>query len=210
MEVLGLRVGMLSTNCYLVWDDDKQAVVIDPGGHAERILEAIQQRGLRLRMVINTHGHVDHIAANADLIAATGAQLAIHHLDAAYLCDDRLSLAGHFHTKLEPLQADYPLQDGQELTVGSLRFQVLHTPGHTPGGICLWIADALFSGDTLFAGSIGRTDLPGGDQDQLLQSLREKIAPLPDHLTVYPGHDRTTTLIHEKQRNPWLQRSMQQ
>ncbi|MGE5653021.1 MAG: MBL fold metallo-hydrolase [Bacillota bacterium] len=210
MEVLGLRVGLLSTNCYIVWDEGKQAVVIDPGGHGERIVDEIHKRGLTLVMVINTHGHVDHIAANTDLMAATGAKLAIHRFDAPYLSDDKLNLAGNFQLKLKPLQADLLLEDGQEITVGSMTFQVIHTPGHTPGGICLQVGDALFSGDTLFAGSIGRTDLPGGDQDQLLQSLREKIVPLPEQLTVYPGHDRSTTLAHELRHNPWLRRSKQQ
>ncbi|MGE5654918.1 MAG: MBL fold metallo-hydrolase [Bacillota bacterium] len=209
MEVLGLRVGLLSTNCYIIWDTSNQAVVVDPGGHAEKIQHEIQKRGLSLQMVINTHGHVDHIAANAELVAGANAKLAIHRLDSVYLNDDKLNMAGHFHIKLQPLQPDVLLEDGDELTVGTMRFRVIHTPGHTPGGICLQVEDALFSGDTLFSGSVGRTDLPGGDQDQLLRSLREKIVPLPDTLTVYPGHDRTTVLGQEKLRNPWLKRSMQ-
>lgn len=203
------RLGPLSTNCYLVWDEEKEAVLIDAGGGADKLLAFIEGQGLLLRYLINTHGHYDHIACNLEVAAETGAEILIHEDDAAYLTDIDLNLAGHFAPRFAGRAADRLLKDGETIRCGALSFQVLHTPGHTPGCICLLCGDMLFSGDTLFAGSIGRSDLIGGDGVQLLYSLKEKLWPLSDELKVYPGHNAFTELGKEKQQNSWMRKALE-
>lgn len=181
-----------------------QAAVVDPGGHADRILQRLSELGLKAVMVINTHGHFDHIGGNKDLINATGAELIIH-------CDDSplLERAGE-HAAVFGLQAEpspaptHLLVGGEKIPLGELTLQVIHTPGHSPGGVCLYVEDYLFVGDTLFAGSIGRTDLPGGDHQLLIAGIKEKLLPLPADTKVYPGHGPMTTIGAEKLHNPFL------
>jgi len=202
----GFIVGLLEVNCYLIGDEDtKEAVVIDPGGDEDEILEAIKYHGFNLKYIIDTHGHFDHVDANQPLKDATGAQIAIHKLDAPML--KRANEAIFFTGKpMRPSEADVLLQEGDELAFGKYRLKVLHTPGHTPGGISLTLegSNLVYVGDTLFAGSIGRTDFPGGDFDALIRGVREKLFTLGDHYIVYPGHGPVTTIGNERKYNPFF------
>jgi hydroxyacylglutathione hydrolase len=192
MIVKRFKVGWLSTNCYVVGcEETKEAAVIDPGleseAEAELILDYIKQNGFRIKYIINTHGHPDHISGNAAMKEATGAPILIHEK-----ADDRV-------------EADRKLRDGDVISVGNFKLTVLHTPGHTPCGICLLGDNVVFTGDSLFAGSIGRTDFPGGSFQQLIKSIKTKLLPLPDNFKVYPGHESSSTIGDEKIYNPFLQ-----
>ena len=198
-------LGLFQTNCYLVGcPATGQGMVLDPGGDPKPILERARRLGLQIVLVVNTHGHFDHIVGNAALIRETGADLAVHELDAPRLYapeSARSFLLGLTRERCRPTRL---LRHGVAISVGELTFQVLHTPGHTPGSICLLGEGVLFSGDTLFHLGIGRTDLPGGDMDTLIHSLETVLLPLPDDLPVYPGHGPKTTLGYEKRYNPFL------
>lgn len=201
-----LMVGLLEVNCYILGDEEtKEAVVIDPGGDEDEILEVVQHHGFSLKYIIDTHGHFDHVDANQPLKDATSAQIAIHQLDAAML--QRANEAIFFTGKpMRSSEADVLLKEGDTLTFGKHRLQVLHTPGHTPGGISLVLegTNLVYVGDTLFAGSIGRTDFPGGDYDTLIRGVREKLFTLGDHFIVYPGHGPVTTIAQERKYNPFF------
>jgi hydroxyacylglutathione hydrolase len=204
--VVVLPVGLLETNCYLAaCPQSKEGVIIDPGGNPERILAEVERRGLSIRYVLNTHGHFDHTDANGAIVRATGAPLAIHAGDRPLL-----QAAGGAAIFGLPAEAgpppDLELNDGDELAVGTLCLQVLHTPGHTPGHVCFYEAGAgvLFDGDLLFRRGVGRTDLPGGNWTQLLDSIQRVVFALPDETVVYSGHGPATTVGEEKRLNPWL------
>lgn len=201
-----LVVGLLEVNCYILGDEEtKEAVVIDPGGDEDEILEALRYHGFKLKYIIDTHGHFDHVDANQPVKEATGAEIAIHALDAPMLlrANEALMFTGK---PMRPSQADILLKEGDVLSFGKYRLKVLHTPGHTPGGISLVLEDSnlVYVGDTLFAGSIGRTDFPGGDFNALIQNVREKLFTLGDHYIVYPGHGPVTTIGHERKYNPFF------
>lgn len=209
MIVKTVVVTDLSTNCYLIGcERTRQGAVIDPGGDADEILAAIRAAGLEIALIIDTHGHADHIGANGVIRAATGARLLVHALDAPMLTDPQLSLGWFIGQESAGPAADGTLADGDELALGDLRLAVLHVPGHTPGGIALLAAGEgrLFAGDTLFQGSIGRSDFPGGDHQQLIRSIVERLLPLADGVRVYPGHGPATTIGQERRLNPWLRR----
>lgn len=194
------------TNCWIAGSEDtQQGVVIDPGGDAERIVEAVEESGLTIRYVLNTHCHFDHMGANADVVAATGAELALHPAELPIL--EAQGGAAWFGVRAaqSPLP-DLELAPGQDLTVGTLRFQVLHTPGHSPGSVTFYLPEegVAFDGDTLFAGGVGRADLPGGDWDALMRSIRNVLFALPDETALYPGHGPETTVGREKRSNPWV------
>jgi glyoxylase-like metal-dependent hydrolase (beta-lactamase superfamily II) len=172
MIIRQLSVGQMDNFCYLVGcPRTRMAVVIDPGADPERILAQAEKDGLVIDVIVNTHGHGDHTAAGPALKALTGARIIMHASDAA-----------------GPLPVDVRISDDQELQVGDIVFRLLHTPGHTPGGICLYADGQLFTGDTLFVGDSGRTDLPGGDRPTLAASIRRLMA-LPEETVVWPGHD---------------------
>ena len=200
-----LPTGPLEVNCYIIGcEETGHAAVIDPGGHADRILQVLNKHKLKAVMIINTHGHFDHIGANSDLLQATGAELIIHQLDRPLL-DRAGEHAASFGLRAEPSPApSRELLGGETLQLGKLSIQVIHTPGHSPGGVCLYLEDILLVGDTLFAGSIGRTDLPGGDHQLLISGIKEKLLPLPEETKVYPGHGPMTTIGQEKMYNPFL------
>ena len=186
-------VGWLSTNCYVVGcEETEEAAVIDPGmdsrAEAEPILDYIKQNSLHIKYIINTHGHPDHIAGNAVIKEVTGAPILIHE------------------SNPEHVQTDRKLRDGDTLQVGNLKLKVLHTPGHTKDGISLLVDNAVFTGDALFAGSVGRTDFAGGSYEELMLSIKTKLLPLPESVKVYPGHGPSTTMGDEKRHNPFLQR----
>ncbi|MGC8875220.1 MAG: MBL fold metallo-hydrolase [Chloroflexia bacterium] len=203
LEVVPL--GWFQTNCYLVGcPETRQAMVLDPGGDVSQVLERATSQGYTIVRVVNTHGHHDHIVGNAEIVRRTGAELAVHELDALLLFAPEYEIAPLLGLRREPCRPTRLLRAGDTVEVGTLRFTVLHTPGHTPGSICLLGHGALFSGDTLFYLGVGRTDLPGGDMDALMRSLEEVLFPLDDGLTVYPGHGPPTTLGFEKRHNPFL------
>jgi hydroxyacylglutathione hydrolase len=204
MKVHTFAFGLFQTNSYLVEDDGSaEALLIDPTISAEPLWDFITTQRLHVSLIVNTHGHIDHIYSNAFFKSKTGAALAIHSADAQRLA--ATGDAGIFGLKPPPTAvADRLLEHGDSVAVGGLHFTVIHTPGHTPGGICLYGHNALFAGDTLFAGGIGRTDLPGGDYDTLIDSITRRLLVLPADTVVYSGHGGTTTIEQEKRGNPFL------
>ena len=189
-----LPLGSYQTNCYILHQEDSSScVVIDPGYTPEVILDFLAGKGLKLEAILLTHGHFDHVGAVRDLAAETGCQV--------YLNPDDLSMPPRMTAG--PLYYTDTYSDGDTLSPAGIPFQVLSTPGHTPGSVCLIAENYLFSGDTLFAGSRGRTDLPGGSTRAILESLR-RLAALPQDYSVHPGHGESTTLAWEKQYNPYM------
>jgi hydroxyacylglutathione hydrolase len=203
-------VGTLCTNCYVVsCTETRKALIIDPGFEtdieAKTVLKEIDQRKLRVRYIVNTHGHPDHTSGNGIMKRLTGAPILIHEYDAPMLTDSTKNLSMLFGLRTASLPpADQMLHDGDVVQVGSVALRVLHTPGHSRGSISLLGADAVFTGDTLFAGSIGRTDLPSSSYEEIMLSIK-KLAKLPDRIRVYPGHGPTSTIGEEKRHNPFLQ-----
>ncbi|MBC3515117.1 MBL fold metallo-hydrolase [Neobittarella massiliensis] len=203
MEIGMMPLGVMGTNCYLVFDDQKQGVLIDPGANATFILNAIQEQGVTLHYILLTHGHFDHVGALEEVRRATGAPVAIHQDDAYRLpqVDKEGARFGVYTAPQQP--ADLLLKDEQTLEAGDLQLRILHTPGHTEGGITILCGQAMFTGDTLFCDGVGRTDLPGGDELELHNSL-VRIASFCDNYAVYPGHGDVTNLDREKEANPYL------
>jgi glyoxylase-like metal-dependent hydrolase (beta-lactamase superfamily II) len=185
-----------------------EALLIDPGGPAGELSARLQQEGWRLRWIVNTHGHADHIAGNEEWAGATGAPIVMHRLDYEFFRTPEMQEAARAEGFLPLTRVDLLVEDGHRLPLGRGEGIVLHTPGHTPGSICLYFPGHLFTGDTLFVEAAGRTDLPGGSLNELIRSLEEKIMPLPDDTRIWPGHDYgdtpTSTLGQEKVNNPYL------
>ena len=205
MILMRLIVGPLQVNCYILADEKtKEAVVIDPGDDAEDILKIIKEKGLSVKHIVNTHGHFDHVGANAKLKEATGAEILLHEADAELLTSS-LGQARMFGMKTAPSPpADRYIRDCDVITAGEVSLTVLYTPGHSSGGISLLEDDMVFTGDALFAGSIGRTDLPGGDLMTLITSIKTKLLDMPDDTRVFPGHGPDSTIGEEKRENPFL------
>jgi glyoxylase-like metal-dependent hydrolase (beta-lactamase superfamily II) len=200
MHIETLVVGYVKTNCYIVYDDSGNAVVIDPGENARAILDFLDRNSLKLRYIFLTHGHFDHILAVPDLKDATGAKVVISEADAACLQYPEKSLAGYFRKKHRPVTPDMLANDGDTFEAGEMKFTYLLTPGHTPGSAVIMSGNVLFTGDTLFEDDCGRCDLPGGDYSEMLRSLRRLYALEGDY-DVYPGHDVKTTLSRERIHN---------
>ena len=205
IEIHQLSVGPLQVNCFLVaCRKTRDAMVVDPGDDGNRILQLADKEGLKISKVVNTHCHFDHIGANRRLIEATGAELMLHAADLPLLPQAR-NHAEAFGLTVEPSpEPDRLLDQGDTFEVGELTFKVFHVPGHSPGGICLLSEGHLFVGDVLFAGSIGRTDLPGGDFDALVEGVREQLFNLPNETIVHPGHGPDTTIGQERRMNPFV------
>lgn len=198
-------VGALETNCYLAYCEETRAcAVIDPGADHEKIVAAIANLELKPVIVLNTHGHVDHIGANTDIIQKYAVPLAMHKADTGMLqVSDHIELSLLLGARDSP-PPDRLLAEGDEIAVGTFSLRVIHTPGHTPGSIGLLTDAVLFSGDTLFCGGVGRTDLPGGSWKDLETSIRERILTLPGDTIVLPGHGPWTTVEQERGSNPSL------
>jgi hydroxyacylglutathione hydrolase len=200
-------VGILQCNCSVLGDEvSREAMVVDPGDDIDRVLAILERHGLRLTMIVITHAHIDHIGGAAKLRAATGAPVYMHAEDK--MLSDRLDLQAAWLGVATPEDPgiDTEAREGDVLRVGAAEWQVLHTPGHTRGSLCLWdpAGGKLIAGDTLFYGSVGRTDLPGGDGAALLRSIRAKLLVLPDETVVIPGHGRETTIGRERRENVFL------
>lgn len=193
MTITTLPLGYLQTNCYILHGDGDRALVIDPATDAARILDTLAKQGLTLEAIALTHGHFDHVGAVKDLVAETDCRV--------FLCPEEQSLPRSITSG--PLFYTDTYGEGDERTAAGLSFRVLHTPGHTPGSVCLVFQEDLFSGDTLFAGSCGRTDLPGGDGATMSKTLR-RLSQLEGNWRIWPGHGESTTLAEEKRYNPYL------
>ena len=209
MNIKRLTTGMLYTNCYIVsCAETGGALIIDPGfqrnDDAERVLEEVDQQHLNVKYIVNTHGHPDHTAGNAIVKEATGASILIHKLDAPKLIDASKNLTVLFGLRVTSPPADRTLREGDIIQVGKVKLEVLHTPGHSKGSISLLGENVVFTGDTLFAGSIGRYDFPDASFKEIMSSIK-RLAMLPDHVKVYPGHGPTSTIGEEKRSNPFLQ-----
>jgi hydroxyacylglutathione hydrolase len=202
-----LVVGPFASNCYIVGSEStKNGLIIDPGAEAKQILKTVNELGLTISLIVITHAHIDHVGALAPVKEATGAKFAIHEAEAGAglgMFSRMLSsmTGGSFS---QPPKPDRLLKDGDSIEVGDLKFKVLHTPGHSPGGISLYGHGILFSGDTLFNYGIGRTDFPGCSYEQIMDSIKNKLMKLPDETVVYPGHGPSTTIGEEKRGNPFL------
>jgi glyoxylase-like metal-dependent hydrolase (beta-lactamase superfamily II) len=200
------EVGPLACNCYVVGDPaTKEAIVIDPGGDAQDIADSIASKGLTVAAIVATHAHFDHVLAAETIRQITGAPFYLHAEDKPVL--DWLQESGRLFLGMElppPPEVDRSIEEGERISAGSTELEILHTPGHSPGSISLVADQAVFVGDTLFAGSVGRTDLPGGDTDTLIAAIRKKLFELSDDLAVYPGHGPSTTLDRERRANPFV------
>ena len=198
-------VGALETNCYLVYCEETRAcAVIDPGADPEKIISAVADLELKPVIVLNTHGHVDHVGGNSDIVRKYGVPLAMHAADTGMLqVSDYIELSLLLGARNSP-PPDRLLAEGDEIAVGRITLRVMHIPGHTAGSVGFVAAGVLFSGDTLFCGGVGRTDLPGGSWKDLEQSIRERILTLPEETIVLPGHGPWTTVGQERDSNPFL------
>ena len=202
MEIKRLIVGMVQTNCYIaVHPETKEAVIVDPGDEAARIEDALAQTGAKAKAILLTHGHFDHVTAMEELRRDLGVPVYACEQEQAVLADPDKNLSVQFQGGGLHLKADMLLKDGETFEAAGYTFQMLHTPGHTPGGCCYYMEQegVLFSGDTLFHGSRGRTDFPGGSESEIMKSIREKLLKkLPDETAVLPGHNDSTTIGTEK------------
>ena len=206
MKIEKFVTGIISTNCYLVINEEtKQTVVIDPAACPSYLMGHMKSEGLQVEAILLTHGHFDHIMGTDDLRREFPVPVYVHEGDRETLLDPALNLSSSYTNGYTFDGADY-IRDGQRLELAGFSFQVIHTPGHTPGGVCYYLESegVLFSGDTLFQNSVGRTDFPNSSMSDLIRSLREKVMKLPDDVKVYPGHMGETTIGHERKYNPFI------
>ena len=204
-----MEVGRFSVFAYLIGGDaGGDGLVIDPADDVDKIISLAAKKRLTIKYILNTHAHVDHVMGNAEMKKKTGAAIIIHEEDAPLLTRTPMSMLAMFGGKPSP-PADQTVKEGDLIQVGDLSFRVIHTPGHSPGGMCLYLDQAVFTGDTLFVGGLGRTDLPGGSWQVMLQSIKTKLLTLPDDTIVYPGHNYgpspTSTIKTERLHNPFLE-----
>ena len=198
-----LPVGMYSSNCYILGNEG-EGIIIDPGVDPEIIMGNVKKLGLKINYIVLTHAHIDHICKMEEIRKETGALVAVHQLDAAALMDARYNGSALFGLSHTFNPADILLKDGDLLETGGLKYEIIHTPGHSPGGICIKVENSIFTGDTLFRNSIGRTDLGNGDQDELIDSIKKKLLIFSDETEVYPGHGTSSTIGYEREHNPFI------
>lgn len=198
-----LATGMYGSNCYIMGEGG-EGVVIDPGADAGEITEAVEELKLKIKYILLTHAHIDHIVSMDKLRTSLGAKVMLHEKDAKALSNPFLNGSGLFGLKRVFNEADGLLKDGDVLEAGGLKLEIFHTPGHTSGGICIKAGNMIFTGDTLFMMSIGRTDLGDGDMDQLMDSIKNKLMKLDSDIKVYPGHGTSTTIGYERANNPFM------
>lgn len=209
VKIIQLPVGPLEVFCYIVYDPlTKEGIVIDPAGDPEEIIKVLKENGVFVKYIINTHAHADHTAENLRIREVTGAPVVMHKLDDEFA---RTPESIEWNRKLgfdTPPPADICVEDGDELSIGNFKVRFIHTPGHTPGSCCILVDNNLFTGDTLFVGAVGRTDLPGSSFQALLDSLKKLLALLPPETVIWPGHDYgetpTSTLERERETNPYI------
>ena len=207
IEVSSITVGQLAVNCwFLINEDTKEALVFDPGDQADKIVQYASEQGVKITAALLTHGHIDHMGGADALRNLTGAKVYALREEEDLLLDAKKNLSVFIERKVVTFEPDELLRDGQELTLAGMKIQVIHTPGHTPGGCSYYVADAgcVFSGDTLFAESVGRSDFPGGSTSALVRAVKEKLFLLPDDTLVCPGHGEETTIGHEKKYNSFV------
>jgi glyoxylase-like metal-dependent hydrolase (beta-lactamase superfamily II) len=209
MKIERFQVGSLWTNCYVVASEKGDALVIDPGGPMSDVKRFIADNGLRVKQILLTHGHSDHIMGLREIRNLASDGVAVHPEDADCVTNPSKNLSAVMGSSFQSNAAEFEFEDGDVIRAGDLSARVIHTPGHTTGGCCFYVTEGsnalLISGDTLFARSVGRTDLPGGDEKTLLESLK-KLEEFPDSLIVYPGHGPSTTLGEERRLNPFWPR----
>jgi glyoxylase-like metal-dependent hydrolase (beta-lactamase superfamily II) len=201
LEIRKLVTGIYGSNCYIIMDENtKEAVVLDPGGDVNNIARAIDAMGASIKYILLTHGHLDHTTGVAELKAITNAVVCINKKD-----DDLITKGEYLFGPLIEGGADKLLKNDDKIKIANLEFTCIDTPGHTPGGMCFLVNNCVFTGDTLFAGSIGRTDFAGGDFDSIITSIKTKLLILPGGTIVYSGHGESSTINSEKLNNPFLQ-----
>lgn len=205
MKVIRIPAGIYAANCYIIYSETtKDGIIVDPGGDADVILKTIEENNLNINYIVLTHGHGDHIGGVMELIDILKTPLLVHEDDVDMISDSKKNLSNIMPIGAVELNPDKLLRDGDIIKFGDLEAEIIHTPGHTRGGICIKIKDHLITGDTLFQGSIGRTDLEGGDYETIIKSIKEKLLIFPDNTIVWPGHGVQTTIGSEKRNNPFL------
>lgn len=204
MKIETLVLGLYETNCYIVYNEDKEAFIIDPATNADKIKESLDSHNLDLKFMVLTHAHGDHIGALAELMEAYPVPVYLHKNELTTLYDQRMSLSSLMNTNIPEKSSQLvPVEDGQEITFGQETIRFIHCPGHTPGGMSIYIKPYLFTGDTLFYGSIGRTDFPGGNYPEIIASCH-KLISYPADTIILPGHGPRSLVSQEKMMNPFL------
>jgi len=205
MRIMKMLVGQVMTNCYIVYHNDtREAFIVDPGDHAARLGDAVVKENLSLKAILLTHGHFDHMMAVPGLKERFGVPVYAGEGEVELLQDSNSNLSGGWIGKPTVIPVDHSLKDGEEFSLAGFTVKTIHTPGHTGGGVCYYIAEeqVLFSGDTLFCESYGRTDLPTGSMSAIARSINERLLALPEDVMVYPGHSEETSIGHERKYNP--------
>ena len=205
MEIIRVPAGVYAANCYIIYSKTtKDGIIVDPGGDADDLSSYVKRNDLNIKHIILTHGHGDHIGGVIGLKASLGATVMIHEEDKDMLMDGEKNLSTSMAMGTVEVEPDVLLRDGDIIEIGDLKIEIIHTPGHTKGSICIKIGENIITGDTLFAGSIGRTDLFGGDYDSIIKSIKEKLMVYSDEVQVFPGHGTPSTVGRERVSNPFL------